>query len=155
MSDEQKASGILSKVEGQAAPERPQQEDCGDAALKNGQVPPPQFLAMMAQFTQKFGPDPDTTKILAENERHAEDNRLEAYKANLEKQEHQSQRDHECRMAQMKRSQWERYIILFAVLLAFATGIVLSLNGNTLGNSIMIAMLPVLGILISGKVKIG
>jgi hypothetical protein len=157
MSEEEKASGTLSTVEGQASTDPSQQDCCADkdAALKNGQIPPPQLFAMMAQITQKLGPDPETTKVLAENERHAEDNRLEAYKANLGKQEQQSQRDHEYRLAQMKHAQTERYFILVAVLLAFVTGIVLSLYGNPLGNAIMIAMLPVLGILISGKVKIG
>lgn len=156
MSQEEKAPGTLSKVEGQASPETLQKEDCGEKDTgKNGQFPPPQFLAMMAQFTQKFGPDTETTKILAENERHAEDNRLEAYKANLEKQEHQNQRDHDFRMAQAKHSQRERYVILAALFLAFATGIVLSVKGSTLGNAIMIALLPVLGMLITGKIKIG
>jgi hypothetical protein len=155
MSEDQKTPGTLSKVEGHSAPEVQVPEIAGVVDSQGIPLPPPQVMAWMAQVTQKIGPDPDTTKILAENERHAEDNRLEAYRANLDKQDRQSQRDQEFRLSQMKHAQWERYVILFAVLVAFATGILLSFRGNSLGNSIMIAMLPVLGILISGKIRIG
>jgi hypothetical protein len=152
MSEEKKVPGTLSKVEETSSSETPKPEIVDPEGIP---LPPPQVMAWIAQFTQKIGPDSDTTKILAENERHAEDNRLEAYRANLDKQDRQSQRDQDFRLAQMKHAQWERYIILFAVVLAFAAGMILSINGNALGNSIMITMLPVLGILISGKIKIG
>lgn len=110
----------------------------------------------MAQFTQRFGPDPETTKILAENERYAEDNRLKAYQANLDKQDRQSQRDQDYRIAQLKQAERERYIVLFSSLAALGIGIVLSLKGNSsLGTPIMIAALTVLSVLVSGKIKIG
>jgi cation transport ATPase len=110
----------------------------------------------MAQFTQKLGPDPETTKILADNERHAEDNRLKAYQANLDKQDHQGQRDQEYRMAQLKSATRERYFVLLASLVALMAGALFTIKGNSsLGNPIMSAALTLLITLVSGKLRIG
>lgn len=153
MSEEQNSPASLSKVEGQSCPESP---DSDDTNLKGVSMPPPQVMAWMAQITQKFGPDPETTKILSENECHAEDNRLKAYQANLDRQDRQSQRDQDYRIAQLKQAERERYIVLFSSLAALAIGVVLSLKGNSsLGTPIMVAALTVLSVLVSGKIKIG
>jgi len=127
MTDEKQPQSTLSRVEGQSCPEP---QNSGDLNSKDVSLPPPQIQAWMAQFTQKLGPDPETTKILAENERHAEDNRLKAYQANLDKQDRQSQRDQEYRIAQMKEAQRERYIVLVSSLAALASRCGIELEGK-------------------------
>lgn len=156
MSEEPKSPGTLKKVEGQASPETQVPEVTGVVDSQGIPLPPPQVMAWMAQVTQKIGPDPDTTKILAENERHAEDNRLAAYRANLDKQDRQSQRDHEFRLTQLKKSSRERFTVLLVSLVAIVAGAAISLKGNApLGNPIMSSALTLLVTLVSGKWKIG
>ena len=130
-----------------------------DAALSSSAQNPildrlPADLQTFTQMIAKFGPDTETTKILAESERHAEDNKLEAYKANLDHRNKENVRDHEFRMKQLVHAAIERYIILVLSSLALIAGAILTIKGNpAVGNPIMSAALTVLITLISGKWK--
>jgi hypothetical protein len=114
------------------------------------------MLMELTEMRASIGPDPETAKILAETERHAEDNKLEGYKATLESRNHQSQRDHEYRLEQLRHISFERRVVLFGSLAALIVGGTLSLKGNSqLGNPIMSAALTLLITLLTGKLKVG
>jgi hypothetical protein len=148
-------SGQVSSLEGQVAhPSQVRDEDCS----KDG-VLAPEAVKMLMELTEmkaSFGPDPETAKVLADTERHAEEKKLEGYKATLEHRDRQSQRDQEFRMAQLKHSAADRRIVLFSALAALVGGAALSLKGDPqLGNPIMSAALTLLITLITGKLKVG
>jgi len=106
------------------------------------------------QLVAKFGPDAETTRIMAESESHAEDNKLRGYELSLEQRDKQNQRDHEFRMMQLKHVSAERYVVLGLSSLALVAGTWITINGNpAVGNPIMSAALTVLITLISGKWK--
>lgn len=155
MSDTSEDANTLSKVQGQVEPEIQSPSNPHNAESESAQVPP-QIMAWMAEFSQRIGPDAETTKILAETERHAEDNKLDAYKSNLDARDKQNQRDHEFRLEQLKRAAQERKVILYGSVLALVCGGIVSLQGNpSLGNPIMSAALTLLITMVTGKWKSG
>lgn len=74
----------------------------------------------MAQF--RSGPDPEIAAIFAETERHAEDNRLSAYRESLAMRDAQAERDQSFRMAKLKHSARERTIVLYGSIIALVVG---------------------------------
>ncbi|MGD0829435.1 MAG: hypothetical protein ABR907_00735 [Terracidiphilus sp.] len=113
-----------------------------------------QISTFMAQF--RSGPDPAVATILAETERHSEDNNLAGYRATLEQRDRDSQRNHEFRLEQLKHSAHEKKVVLYCSVAALVIGGTLSVTGNSqFGNPIMTAALTLLITLISGKLKIG
>jgi hypothetical protein len=151
--------GKISNIEGQAVSASSELEE---GALKDGETLPPQAiqaLKLLMESTEmraSFGPDPETAKIIAETERHAEEKKLEGYKATLEHRDKQSQRDQDFRMQQLRHSALDRRIVLFSSLIALAGGAALSFRGDPqLGNPIMSAALTLLITLITGKLKVG
>lgn len=81
-------------IEGQVDPSSSTREDDGP---KEGQALPPQAVRMLMELTEmraSFGPDPETARIIAETERHAEEKKLEGYKATLEFRDRENERKH-------------------------------------------------------------
>jgi len=123
-------SGQVSSLEGQVA-QPPQVRD--EVCSKDGVLAPEAAAKILMELTEmkaSFGPDPETAKVLAETERHAEEKKLEGYKATLEHRDRQSQRDQEFRMEQLKHSATDRRIVLFSSLTALVGGAALSLKGD-------------------------
>jgi hypothetical protein len=150
-------TGKISRIVGQADVTQPASESDG---LKGELTLPTEAVRLLTQqlieMTASVGPDPETAKIIAETERHAEEKKLEGYKATLELRDHQSQRDQEYRLEQLKHSASERRIVLFGSLAALVVGGILSLKGDPLlGNPVMSAALTILITLLTGKLKTG
>src|SRR5271157_5266907 len=61
-------------------------------------------VALSSRTSFGMGPDPETAKILAESEMHAEKCRLEAYRSSLQNRDKQSDRDHDYRKRKLNRS---------------------------------------------------
>lgn len=118
-----------------------------------GVVPPIPQIQTAFQF--QAGPDQDTLRLMSENERHEQDNKLRGYELSLDQKDKQSQRDHEYRMAQLRHSAVERYVVLGLSSIALVAGAAVSIKGNpAIGNPIMSAALTVLITMISGKWKL-
>jgi hypothetical protein len=150
MPDETKGE-VLSGINAAASPEKkssPPSPELGTPGFEQ------QISTFMAQF--RSGPDPAVATILAETERHAEDNNLAGYRATLEQRDRDSQRNHEYRLEQLKHSAHEKRVVLYGSVAALVIGGILSVTGKSqFGNPIMTAALTLLITLISGKFKIG
>jgi hypothetical protein len=109
------------------------------------QLPPPQVQAMFMQLMAKSGPDPETSKIMAEMEQHAEDNKLEAFKANLEHRNRENERRHVRILQQFRNESRRSLVVLIASILAAVVGLYLSVTGKS---AIGIPLLVYAGILI-------
>jgi hypothetical protein len=94
-------------------------------------MPPPQFQAWMAQFTQKLGPDPETTKILADTERYAEEKRLEGYKATLEHKDRENERKHIRLVKKMGSESKRTWAVLIASIVAAVVGVFFAVTGKS------------------------
>jgi hypothetical protein len=94
-------------------------------------MPPPQFQAWMAQFTQKLGPDPETTKILADTERYAEEKRLEGYKATLEHKDRENERRHIRLVKKMGSESKRTWAVLIASIVAAVVGVFFAVTGKS------------------------
>jgi hypothetical protein len=55
------------------------------------------MTVMAGLFRSTSGPDPETARLMAESEMHAEKCKLEAYRASLANKDSQNQRDHDFR----------------------------------------------------------
>ena len=149
-------SGKVSNIEGQAGSLSSRTEDGEPRGTISLPPQAAQILMELIETRTSFGPDPETAKIIAETDRHAEEKKLEGYKATLEHPDRQSQRDQDFRMTQLKHSALDRRIVLFSSLAALVGGAALSLKGDPqLGNPIMSAALTLLITLITGKLKVG
>jgi hypothetical protein len=151
----EKADGMLTSVEGVVVP-----DDHMDSKPSSSKpdLSAPELAQEVSTFMAQFrsGPDPAVASILAETERHAEDNNLAGYRATLEQRDRDSQRNQEFRLEQLKQSSHERRVVLYCCLAALAIGGVLSVEGKSeFGNPIMSAALTLLITLVSGKLKIG
>lgn len=146
-----KKGEILSGIKGAASAEKKATQQTPDEAS-------PALVQEISTFMAQFrsGPDPAVATILAETERHAEDNNLAGYRATLEQRDRDNQRNHEYRLEQLKHSAYEKRVVLYGSVAALIIGGVLSVTGKSqFGNPIMTAALTLLITLISGKFKIG
>jgi hypothetical protein len=124
-------AGRVSSIEGQAEAESSFREDDG---LKNGVGLPPQAVRMLMELTEmraSFGPDPETAKILAETERHAEEKKLEGYKATLEHRDHENERKHVRLLKKLGNESKRSWVVLIASIIAAIGGIFLALDGKS------------------------
>jgi len=85
----------------------------------------------MAQFTQKLGPDPETTKILADTERYAEEKRLEGYKATLEHKDRENERKHIRLVKKMGSESKRTWAVLIASIVAAVVGVFFAVTGKS------------------------
>jgi hypothetical protein len=96
--------------------------------------------------------DPETAKILAQAEMHAETSKLEAYRENLKNRDKQSERDHEFRCNKLKHDNFNLKIILGVAVLGCIGGITLLLTGHQLiGSNVLIASAVTVFNLVGGK----
>jgi hypothetical protein len=106
------------------------------------QLPPQELVAQVfAAFSRTtIGPDPETAKILAQAEMHAESSKLEAYKENMKNRDNQGNRDHDFRCRKLKEDSFNLKVLLFCAIAGCIGGIVLFMTGHqTLGSNLLLA----------------
>lgn len=144
-------TGRVSSIEGQVDPEhssRENDEPKGEVAL------PPQAVRMLMELTEmraSFGPDPETARILAETERHAEEKKLEGYKATLKHRDNENERKHIRLLKKISNESRRAWVVLVASIITAIGGVFLSITGKS---GLGIPLLVFAGILIkdlSGK----
>lgn len=138
-------SGRVPNIEGQAAPSASIREDDGPT---DGAVLPPQAVKMLMELTEmrtSFGPDPETARIIAETERHAEEKKLEGYKATLEHRDHENERKHIRQLKKIGNESMRAWVVLVASIIAAIGGIFLSVTGKS---NLGVPLLVFAGILI-------
>jgi hypothetical protein len=100
------------------------------------------MVSVMAGFFRSTsGPDPETTKILAQTEMHEETCKLEAYKQSLGNREKQNTRDHEYRMRQSTFDMVRNMLMTLVCVIGLGVGLYLLVfkKDNTVGTSILVA----------------
>jgi hypothetical protein len=144
-------TGRVSSIDGQVDPSSAVREDDGS----KGEAPlPPQAVRMLMELTEmraSFGPDPETAKILAETERHAEEKKLEGYKATLKHRDNENERKHIRLLKKIGNESKRAWVVLIASIITAIGGIFLSITGRS---NLGIPLLVFAGILIkdlSGK----
>jgi len=85
----------------------------------------------LTEMRASFGPDPETAKILAETERHAEEKKLEGYKATLDHRDHENQRKHERLLKKLGNESKRAWVVLIASIIAAVCGIFFSVTGKS------------------------
>jgi hypothetical protein len=124
-------AGKVSSIEGQAEDDSSYREDDGP---KDGVSLPPQAVRMLMELTEmraSFGPDPETARIIAETERHAEEKKLEGYKATLEHRDHENERKHIRLLKKLGNESKRSWVVLVASIVAAIGGVFLALDGKS------------------------
>jgi hypothetical protein len=108
------------------------------------QLPPEMktMVSLMAGiFRSTSGPDPETSRIVAESEMHEESCRLEGYKESLKTKDKQNERDHAFRMKRLNHETLRSMVITSICVVGICTGLYLLVvrKDETLGSSILIA----------------
>ena len=116
---------------------------------------PKQVLEQVTAFSaafQRIGPDPETAKILAEAESEDQKTRLEGFKAQLENQDKDAERDHQYRMDQARRSHNLKLVVLVIAVLGVAVGLYLYLTGLTgVGGNVALVSVVIALTLLGGR----
>lgn len=114
----------------------------------------PEVLSLAAFFSSKMtlGPDPESAKLMAQTEMHAETSKLDAYKESLRNRDKQNERDHEFRCTKLNHDNWNLKIILGVAVLGCIGGVALLLNGHQLiGSNVLLASAITVLNLVGGK----
>ena len=120
--------GRAEKVEPEVVP--PEAAEALQKALKEGG--PGGLLSIFAAASRTtIGPDPETAKVLAEAEKHSEENRLKGYQATLANRDKQNERDHEFRKKRLNHSTIVSSIVLITAVAGIAVGLYLYLTDKT------------------------
>jgi len=85
----------------------------------------------LTEMRASFGPDPETAKILAETERHAEEKKLEGYKATLEHRDHENERKHIRQLKRIGNESNRSWVVLISSIIAAIGGVFLALDGKS------------------------
>jgi hypothetical protein len=137
--------GNTSSIEGQTAQVSAHVENDrlrGELAL------PPQAARILMELIEtrtSFGPDPETARIIAETDRHAEEKKLEGYKATLEHRDHENERKHLRQIKRIGNESIRAWVVLVSSIVGAAVGIFLSVTGKS---NLGIPLLLFAGILI-------
>lgn len=108
------------------------------------------FLAK--NTTSFFGPDPETSKILAQSEIHQEDCRLKGYQATLQNRDQQNQRDHEYRMKRLGHETAMQIIVLLMAVAGAGVGLYLVVSGHlAIGSNVLVASVMTVLYVLGGK----
>lgn len=121
----------FSSIEGRADSVSSERDKDG---TKEGTALPPQAMRTFMELTEmgiNFGPDPETAKILAETERHAEEKKLEGYKATLEHRDRENERKHVRLLKKIGNESRRAWVVLVASIIAAGGGVFLSLTGKS------------------------
>jgi hypothetical protein len=106
---------------------------------------PPEMKTMVSViagiFRSTSGPDPETSKIVAQSEMHEESCKLEGYKESLRTRDKQNGRDHEFRKKRLNHETFRNTIISVVCVIGICTGLYLLVvkKDETLGSNILIA----------------
>jgi len=92
-------------------------------------------------FRSTSGPDPETSRIVAQSEMHEETCKLEGYKESLRTRDKQNGRDHEFRKKRLNHETFRNTIISVVCVIGICTGLYLLVvkKDETLGSNILIA----------------
>ncbi len=116
---------------------------------------PKALMAIFGAFsrTTSFGPDPQTAKVMAEVEIHAEDCRLKGYQETLKNRDAQNERDHGFRKKRLNHDTCIQIIALIGAIVFGGAGLYLYTHDNKqVGGYILFASFFVIyGLLTSGK----
>ena len=89
-----------------------------------------------------IGPDPETTKIIAEVDRHKENVRLEGFKQLLANRDKQNQRDHEFRLRILRHRSIKESIVTAVSVIGLALELYLYITDKSdLGGYVLVASL--------------
>ena len=113
----------------------------------------PEILSLAAILSKTtVGPDPESAKIMAQTEMHAEDSRLAGYKATLVNRDEQSKRDHEYRLKRLNHESSIVKIVLGVAVLGASFGIYFIISDRAAtGGQILIASFMTIIYLLGGK----
>lgn len=106
---------------------------------------PPEMKTMVSVmagfFRSTTGPDPETSKIVAQSEMHEETCKLEAFKESLKNKDKQNERDHNYRKKKLNHDTIRSMSIILVCVGGIACGLyLLVVKGNqTLGSGLLIA----------------
>lgn len=109
-------------------------------------------------FRSTSGPDPETSKLVAQSEMHEETCKLDGYKESLKIRDKQNERDHEFRKKRLNHETFRNTIISAVCVVGICTGLYLLVvkKDEQVGSNILIASFLALlggGKLISQKDK--
>lgn len=92
-------------------------------------------------FRSTSGPDPDIAKAIAESEMHAEDCKLQAYKASLESRHQQGERDHAYRNKKLNHDTLKSLIVGTVSAAGVICGLYLMTSGHNtqVGTPLLVA----------------
>jgi hypothetical protein len=100
------------------------------------------FSLMMGLFVRNTtGPDPETSKVVAQSEMHQETCRLDGYKESLKNKDKQGERDHEYRKKQLNHDSVRSMLFYLLCLIGISIGLYLLVakGERTLGSNIVTA----------------
>ncbi len=107
---------------------------------------PPEMKTTVSVIAGMFrsitGPDPETSRIVAQSEMHEETCKLEAYKESLKIKDKQNERDHEFRKKRLNHETLKNSVILAVCVVGICAGLyllVVKKDQASLGSSILIA----------------
>jgi hypothetical protein len=92
-------------------------------------------------FRSTSGPDPETSRIVAESEMHEETCKLEGYKESLKIRDKQNGRDHEFRQKRLNHETFRNTLISAVCVIGICTGLYLLVvkKDELVGSNILIA----------------
>lgn len=93
---------------------------------------PKALMAIFGAFsrTTSFGPDPQTAKVMADVEMHAEDCRLKGYQETLKNRDTQGERDHKFRNKKLNHETVVQIITLTGAIIGAGIGLYLYVHDN-------------------------
>lgn len=114
---------------------------------------PKALMAIFGAFsrTTNFGPDPQTAKVMADVEMHAEDCRLKGFQESLKNRDAQSERDHGYRTKRLNHDTVVQVVTLIGAIVFGGVGLYLFIHDNKqIGGYILFASFFIIYGLVSG-----
>ncbi len=114
-------------------------------SLKEIEKLPPEMKTVVSMiagfFRSTTGPDPETTRIVAETERHEETCKLEGYKETLKNRDAQNERDHKFRIKKLNHDTAKSVIVTLVCVAGIITGLYLLVarNNPSVGTPLLVA----------------
>ena len=100
------------------------------------------FSMMMSLIIRNTtGPDPETSRIVAQSEMHEESCRLDGYKESLHTKDKQNDRDHEFRKKQLKHETAKSMTVALVCIAGIVTGLylIVAKNDSSVGTPLLVA----------------
>ncbi len=100
------------------------------------------FSMMMSLIIRNTtGPDPETSRIVAQSEMHEETCRLDGYKESLHTKDKQNDRDHEFRKKQLNHETAKSMIVALVCIAGIVTGLylIVAKSDSSVGTPLLVA----------------